>query len=420
MMSTPSSESEIAMGSGQRNLAVVFLLAVLASLSLGYVVVLHLDEHIGDEAVHAFQINWFLEGRFEQFEHVTVVPIYHAAVAGLTSLLGLEGLHGMRFANLLLGAIALLAFFRLTRLFAQGQTQERSLLFMFMPFYFPLYFLIYTDMFALAAVLLMVERTVARSYKLAGLLALAALFTRQPNAVWLAYCAFLILMDGGKLEMSREFCRDYVRRAWPLLLSALAFGLFTVVNGGVAVGDTAQHPVSFNPTNVYFMLLAAFVLLFPFCLSRTAAVFALLKARPWILVLLVGMYFVFLSTWEHPHIYNSRELSFYRHNMILHAISDNPWLLFTSYVCIAWMLVVMVTLALERRDCPATVWLLPFAALSVIALPLIEQRYYLPFLGLLFAMLPPLSGRVLATTGIYYVLASGYILHHISRMHFFL
>jgi hypothetical protein len=106
--------------------------------------------------------------------------------------------------------------------------------------------------------------------------------------------------------------------------------------------------------------------------------------------------------------------------MILHAISDNPWLLFTSYVCIAWMLVVMVTLSLERRDCPATVWLLPFAALSVIALPLIEQRYYLPFLGLLFAVLPPLSGRVLATTGIYFVLASGYILYHISQMHFFL
>jgi hypothetical protein len=168
------------------------------------------------------------------------------------------------------------------------------------------------------------------------------------------------------------------------------------------------------------MLLAAFVLLFPFCLSRTAAVFALLKARPWILVLMVGMYFVFLSTWEHSHIYNSRELSFYRHNMILHAISDNPWLLFTSYLCMAWMLIVLVMLALERRHCPATLWLLPFAALSVIALPLIEQRYYLPFFGLLFAVLPPLSGRVLATTGIYYVLASGYILYHISRMNFFL
>lgn len=408
------------MGSAQRNTAVVFLLAVLAPLLLGFSVMAHLEQPIGDEAVHAFQISWFMEGRFEQFEHVTVVPIYHAAVAGLASLLGLENLHGMRFTSLLLGAMAMLALFRLTRLFAQDQTQERSLLFMFMPLYFPLFFLIYTDMFALAAVLFMVERTVARSYKLAGLAALAAVFIRQPNAVWLAYCALLILMDGGRLAMSREFCRDYVMRAWPLLLAALAFVLFTLINGGVAAGDTAQHPVSFNPSNVYFMLLAAFVLLFPFCLSRTAAVFALLKARPWLLVLLVGMYFVFLGTWEHSHIYNSRELGFYRHNMILHAISDNPWLLFTSYLCMAWMVVVMVTLAQERRHCPATVWLLPFAALSVIALPLIEQRYYLPFLGLLFAVLPPLSGRVLATIGICYVLASSYILYHISQMHFFL
>jgi alpha-1,2-glucosyltransferase len=419
-MPTPSSESKMGMEYAQRNSAVVFLLAVLAPLILGYSVIAHLDQPIGDEAVHAFQINWFIEGRFEQFEHVTVVPIYHAAVAGLASLSGLEDLHGMRFISLLLGSVALMAFLRLTRLFDQGQIQERSLLFLFVPFYFPLYFLIYTDMFALAAVLLMVERTLARSYKLAGLAALAAVFIRQPNAVWLAYCAFLILMDGGKLVMSREFCRDYLRRAWPLLLAALAFGLFTLINGGVAAGDTAQHPVSFNPSNVYFMLLAAFVVLFPFCLSRTAAVFALLRARPWIVVLLAGMYFVFLGTWDHSHIYNARELGFYRHNLILHTISDNPWLLLTSYLCIAWMVVVMVTLALERRHCPATVWLLPFAALSVIALPLIEQRYYLPFFGLLFAVLPPLSGRVLATTGIYYVLATAYILYNISQMHFFL
>lgn len=419
-MSTPSSESEMGIGSGHRNSALVFLLALLAPLLLGYSVVAHLDQPIGDEAVHAYQVSWFMQGRFEQYEHVTVVPIYHAAVAGLANLLGLEDLNGMRFASLLLGAIAMMAFFRLTRLFVQGQIQERSLLFLFVPFYFPLFFLIYTDMFALAAVLLMVERTLARSYKLAGLAALAAVFIRQPNAVWLAYCALLILMDSGKLVVSRQFCRDYVRRAWPLLLAALAFGLFTVINGGVAAGDTAQHPISFNPSNVYFMLLAAFVLLFPVCLSRAEAVFALLEARPWIPVLIVGMYFVFLGTWDHSHIYNTLELDFFRRNVILHAISDNPWLQLASYLCMAWMLIVLIMLALERRHCPATMWLLPFAVLSVIALPLIEQRYYLPFFGLLFAMLPPLSGRVLASTGIYYVLGSAYILYNISQMHFFL
>jgi alpha-1,2-glucosyltransferase len=71
----PSSESEKEKGSRHRNSAVVFLLAVLAPLLLGYSVIAHLDQPIGDEAVHAFQVSWFMQGRFEQFEHVTVVPI---------------------------------------------------------------------------------------------------------------------------------------------------------------------------------------------------------------------------------------------------------------------------------------------------------------------------------------------------------
>ena len=54
----------------------LFWLVVLASLALGYWLITHLDVGIGDEDVHRFQINWFVQGRYELFEHVTVLPLY--------------------------------------------------------------------------------------------------------------------------------------------------------------------------------------------------------------------------------------------------------------------------------------------------------------------------------------------------------
>jgi len=42
-------------------------LIVLASLALGYGIVMQLEVGIGDDDVHRFQMNWFVQGRYEIF-----------------------------------------------------------------------------------------------------------------------------------------------------------------------------------------------------------------------------------------------------------------------------------------------------------------------------------------------------------------
>jgi alpha-1,2-glucosyltransferase len=58
-------------------LRLVPLLTVLVALAVGFWTISHLDVGIGDEDVHRFQINWFIEGRYEIFQYVTMVPLYH-------------------------------------------------------------------------------------------------------------------------------------------------------------------------------------------------------------------------------------------------------------------------------------------------------------------------------------------------------
>ena len=71
---------------------ILFWLLVSVALALGYAVITRLAVGIGDEDVHRFQIDWFLHGRYEQFEHVTVLPLYHLVVAALAQFSG-HGAH---------------------------------------------------------------------------------------------------------------------------------------------------------------------------------------------------------------------------------------------------------------------------------------------------------------------------------------
>ena len=101
-------------------------LFVLASLVLGYGVITQLDVGIGDEDVHRFQMNWFVQGRYEIFEHVTVLPLYHLVVAKLAQWTGLTSLNGFRLVHLVFAAGAIPAFFMLCRALYPAQASTRT------------------------------------------------------------------------------------------------------------------------------------------------------------------------------------------------------------------------------------------------------------------------------------------------------
>lgn len=398
----------------------LFWLLIIVSLLLGFNVIAHLEEPIGDEGVHSYQIYMFINGSYEHFKYVTMLPVYHAANAVFVKIFNVSDLNYLRFSNLLLSAIVIPAFYSLTKTLYPDQACSRTLQFVYIPFLFPLFFLIYTDLFSLIFTLLMIERTLNKKYHMAGLFAFFAVFTRQPNLIWVGYCCLLILLDTKFPLFSKSFFSSFLHNAWPLCSVILIFCLFVFWNGGIAFGDAEQHQVSLNISSFYFFLLVSFALFLPYNIAYISDVRDLLLTNKWLLILLVIMFFVYMGTYEHPHIYNTKELSFYRHNLFIHYSCDIYLLRILSYFAMAWMALSYYASARISKDRVALLLLLPVTFLSTVPLPLIEQRYYLVSLSLFIAMRPPVSEKVTTLTLVYYIGVTGYVLYHISRMHFFL
>jgi alpha-1,2-glucosyltransferase len=401
-------------------LPLLFWLLIAVSLVLGFNIITHLNEPIGDEGVHSYQIYKFINGSYEHFKYVTMLPVYHAANALITDFMNSTALNSLRFTNLLLSALVIPAFLALSKINYTDQAYSRTLQFVFIPFIFPLLFLIYTDLFSLTFTLAMVERTLKKKYNIAAIFAFFAVFIRQPNLIWVGYCCLLILLDMEKPSLSKYFLSAYFRNAWPFFLVILSFALFVVWNGGVAVGDADQHQISFNISNFYFFLLVSFALFLPYNIARFSDVKKLLLTNKWLVLFLIVMFFIYMSTYEHPHKYNTKELSFYRHNLFLYYSCDIYWLRVLSYFAMAWMALSYYTASKYCINRKPLLLLLPVTLLSTVPLPLIEQRYYLMSLSLFIALRPPIPDKFTALTLIYYIAVSGYALYHVSRMNFFL
>ena len=421
---------------------VVWLVALL-SLAAGYTLMTQLEVGIGDEDVHRFQMNLFVQGQYELFEHVTVLPLYHWVVAMLAKWTGLTSLSGFRLIHMVFAAGVIPAFYLLCRALYPQQAATRTLQFMFIPLLFPLFFVTYTDLPALMFTLLMLERTLRQKYLWAAVFALVAVAMRQPNIVWAGFAGGLIALQvaremsvglrpglrhglrnglsGGEPGVMAPGCMLAVLgRAKYLLLVLLLFVGLVAWNGGVALGDVEQHPVSLNLSNLYFCLMVAFVLFLPFNLGQLGNIGRLLRSHWWLLPVLFACFAVYFYTYEHPHKYNSPELEFYRHNVFIHYTSDFTTIRVLAFIPMAWMVLSYVTAARASDYSAEMVLMLPFVVLSVVPLPLIEPRYYLVAFSLFLAFRPGVSVASTVITLVYYVAVSAYVLLGVSRQLFFL
>ncbi|MBP6724001.1 MAG: hypothetical protein KA137_04140 [Halioglobus sp.] len=404
-------------------------------LGLGYAVITRLAVGIGDEDVHRFQIDWFLQGRYELFEHVTVLPLYHLVVAALAQFSGLTSLNGLRLVHMLFAAAAIPAFFALCRALYPAQAAGRTAQFMFIPILFPLFFLTYTDLPGLAFTFLMLERTFRRSYPWAAVFALVAVAMRQPNIVWVAFAFGLVALQvAGDLAGSSPpgasggrragavpgLLPETLRRGRYLIAVILGFAVFVLWNGGVAIGDVEQHRVALNLSNLYFCLLVGFALFLPFNLGQLGNIRRLLGRHRWLAPVLLACFFAYFLTYEHPHKYNSFSLAFYRHNWFLHYTSDVTAIRIAAFIPMAWMALSFATAAGNSDYRREMLLLVPFALLSMVPLPLIEPRYYYVALCLFLALRPTMSTAANLITLLYYIAVSAYVVEGISRQAFFL
>ena len=368
------------------------LLVVMGAV-LGFAMISAHPGYFVDEASHAAQVRFFSSGTFEIFVGTTMIPTYHAILALAEWITGYHDIALLRFVNLL-GSLLLPVFiWRLVAMYAPQEAGRRTVQWFYMPLLFPFFFLVYTDVWPLAAMLATQLAALRKRYVLAAVAGLAATLLRQDMIVWVGMAWLLVLLgDSDFLAWRREWrslLRTGFMRGLPLFLVMLAFLSFFLWNRGIAVGDRTRHEVGFNPTNIAYFLLCAWFVFLPQNVLALPRIRRLLR-QPTCIALLVAGFALYMGTYANTHEYNSEGLRFHLHNEGLYWLTKYTWIRAAAFVPIAWMVLSLCVIDLAE---PRLRIMYLVAPLSVGLHPLIEQRYYLPALTLFQVWRPTAGGR---------------------------
>ncbi len=394
-------------------------------LAFTFTILLSLQHETGDEGFHTPQIWEFFNGNFVSVQALTVFPLYHSIVAGLLKAFGVFSVELARFLHMLLAALALPAFYGLCRVLQQPQKDLRLLLFLTCPIILPFFSLIYTDIPALLLVLLMVLQTLRKQYWGACIAGLLAVLTRQTNLVWVAFCACLIVVEQWRVSDACSVTELFRRwRAWApgllpyMLISILAMWYF-MATGHVARGDTHQHEITLNLSNLYYFLLLGFIFFLPYNIANASKIAAILSGyRAWLTVAFA--FLLFMYTYDNSHQYNAFGLSFYLRNIILHYTVTIPAFKILMFIAIAWMALSFAVFLQQSKHPDSLILLYFFGCLSFIPLPLIEQRYYIVAYSLFLVFKPRTDPRLDMVALLVYIPINCTLLYLISTHQRFL
>lgn len=388
-----------------------WLFAILA-LTLGYAMMSLSPIEVSDEGFHGPQVWSFFSNDNGLVPQLTVPPTYHFIIGKLLRLIDYYTVDMVRLLSTLIGALSLVGIGALSRHYHGRLGDTRMLQVLMMPFAFPHFVMIYTDAWALGAVIGMLALCLRERHLLAALMAVFAMALRPTAVIWLGFAVVLTSLS----PMVATDWRSQARKLWPYLIPIAVFVAFVVWNGGIALGDKSSHKLGINLTNLYMFLICAWILLLPWNIEAAPRVYALLH-RPAVLALLVAGFFLYMATFSVTHPYNHPNMSDFLHNQALAWFTGSRVVRALAYIPLAWM---VLTLAATRLAERRLYLLYPVIIASVCLHPLIEPRYYIPGLAMLIILRPAQSPRTEALLLLLYIPASAAILRFTAATEYFL
>jgi len=112
----------------------------------------------------------------------------------------------------------------------------------------------------------------------------------------------------------------------------------------------------------------------PIFLSRYVQVFDILYQYKWLIFVIIALYPLYHYGFTVTHRWNHIATDYFIRNFLLNIIADNFYAKIISYIMFCYTILAITSIKLINKKWN---WLYIFAPLSVIPMPLIEQRYYM-------------------------------------------
>jgi alpha-1,2-glucosyltransferase len=339
----------------------------------------------GDELYHYAQIHLFRHGDFRVLDtYLTTIPGYHAMIATLLWLAGgLDSLGAARALNALIGLVAAAGFHALRRRLWPGTETLASAQFLALPILTPLFFLVYTDVLALALVIWATVATLAQRHRLSALALVGVVLVRQSDVVWAGFLGLLAIWPASRERGIRAW-RELLPTALPYALPVALFVAFWIWNGSISLshGQAVLHPVTLRLGNPFFALFLAGVLLPLQVVAGLRRFSLMLRARPWLIALPLAMFALYWFGFHADNPYNAALPDFLPRNAFLLTL-DRDWHWRAAAGCVMVLTACGLCVTPLRPD--SAYWLYPVAAFFLASSWLIEQRYALVPLALWLA-----------------------------------
>src|SRR5688572_16894760 len=388
-------------------LSLLFILALMAAC---FWIARSMELRV-DEANHLGQIQRYLAGNYVTTS--TASGGFHATAALFAWLTGNSGRESIRLFVLLVSGATILTFRSLVKSFEPQASTVRMLQFALFPLLFPFWFLIYTDVLALLLLLLALLALTRDRFHVTGILATLCVAVRQTYVVWLALLGVwtAVMNSAGPL-------RQLARRGMSFGIAAALFLLFVIANDGVAIGDRDSHPeMELHTENLIFMLICFFLVFLPLIISRLPQI---ARLHPAVLIgVALSCFVLFFGTFRVDHPYNHNDITddIFARNLVLQVMTSSTLARVATSVAIALAALSLFVIRLRQ---PVHYLIYPFAALSVMPVWLIEQRYYLPAFALFMlfreSASPGVERALVAVNGLLAI----YLFEGVMRGQFFL
>lgn len=416
----------------KRGIASIIIPVIIAYLGIFYYFIFYKTGFRVDEETHAWIISSFFRGDYIVLNHLTVIPGYHFFSSLFLSLFNQDTIELKRLFNVITGIAAIVIFYLTERNYAKASSNRiKSLQFAFVPLIMPFFFLIYTDPLALLFVILANYFFHKKKYQLSGTSLIFSMLVRQSNVIWIFYFMSLSVFESDfKLKKIKEEWKNYllefIEKNLTNLLGLILFFIFMFINGGIALGDKAQHPsFTLSSGNLY---LTGFLLVFlnlPYAISQSKSIAKLIseifknKLQAVVFLSIVTASAIhFFNFFKLSHPYNNPQSYYWIiRNIFLEQILNNNLYKIGFFIIMIYAILMLWDLVKERKQ-----EALAFIFFSVLALSsfwLIEVRYAIIPLALYQLLRKPASQKTEITQLGYNIILSGISIYTIVHTIYF-